>query len=126
MKTGYKVFSVINGRMYPFLNSRCFQAYSKTEINTRADECGPFGYFEDYTDARRFASEYQNNVQNYSIWKVRVRKSKSKKLWMPWEVANLRNNGCTIHNRHGRRERDFYFPTGTKFADEFEMVMEMA
>ena len=125
MKDGYKVFSVIAGRMYPFFHNMCFQAYSKTEINTRADECGPFSYFDAYENAKKFCDKYQSGAFKSSIWKIEVRKSKSKKFWMPWEVSNLRNNGCTINNIHGRRERWQYLPSGTMFADEFKMVYKV-
>ena len=76
---GYKLFAEIKGELYPWNLPDPWLPYSKEDINTRADGCGPFACFKELVHLKKFIAIYP--YTNYVIYKIDGKLSKAKDLW---------------------------------------------
>lgn len=103
----YKVFTEKNNKLYSAVCFEHFNSYSKTLINTRPDNCGPFACFLDARQASRFLNDYLwagKAHRTHAIYSVKIKQSKATRLWL--------DNG----------EINLFPPPGTVYADEFQIL----
>lgn len=87
----YKVFSRINNKFYSVFHentidynskNRYSVLYYKSRTNIRKDDQGPFTCFSNIGSAVDFKTTYDSYVRKLEIWKVNIKKSKHKKIWV--------------------------------------------
>ena len=98
----YKLFEEHQGKLYPWYPKikSMFQYYNPKYIITRAEGCGPFACFKTASQALSFSSPGYWDV----LYKVQIKRSKDKRLWIDDD------------------KRELALPHGTILADEFEIL----
>lgn len=105
----YKVFYEIDGKLCPFFVAGRIHYYDPKFIIQRADGCGPFACIDTLENLDHFYENYISVTKRYPAYRVKIKKSKARKLWIDNDIMlGLWNNQ--------------ELPAGTVLADTFEIL----